>query len=117
MVPPQVVTVPADLVERWRRDTPATARRIHLNNAGAALPPQSVVDVMTRHLLREAEIGGYEAAEEAEGRLDEVYGHLARLVGASPREIAIVENATVAFSLALSAFDFQPGDILVTTRS
>lgn len=118
MVSAQVVTaVPADLVERWRRDTPACAHRIHLNNAGAALPPQPVVDVMTGHLLREAEIGGYEAAEEAEGRLEEVYAHLARLVGASPREIAVVENATVAFSLALSAFDFQPGDVLVTTRS
>lgn len=118
MVPAQVVTtVPAGLVERWRRETPASARRIHLNNAGAALPPQSVVDAMTGHLLREAEIGGYEAAEEAAGRLAEVYEHLARVIGASPREIAVVENATVAFSLALSAFDFQPGDVLVTTRS
>ncbi|HKV07726.1 MAG TPA: aminotransferase class V-fold PLP-dependent enzyme [Thermoanaerobaculia bacterium] len=117
MVAPQVMTVPAGLVERWRWDTPACASRIHLNNAGAALPPQSVVDVMAGHLLREAEIGGYEAAEEAEGRLAEVYEHLARLIGASSREIAVVENATVAFSLALSAFDFQPGDVLVTTRN
>jgi selenocysteine lyase/cysteine desulfurase len=117
MVSPQVVTAPADLVERWRRDTPATAGRIHLNNAGAALPPQSVLDTMTGHLLREAEIGGYEAAEEAEERLEEVYGNLARLIGASPQEVAVVENATVAFSLSLSAFDFQPGDVLVTTRN
>lgn len=117
MVPPQVVTAPADLVERWRRDTPGTAGRIHLNNAGAALPPQTVVDTVTAHLLREAEIGGYEAAEEAEERLEEVYGSLARVIGASPREMAVVENATVAFSLSLSAFDFQPGDVLVTTRS
>lgn len=117
MVSAQVVTAPADLVERWRRDTPATAGRIHLNNAGAALPPQPVLDVVTGHLLREAEIGGYEAAEEAEERLEEVYGHLGRLIGATPREVAVVENATVAFSLSLSAFDFQPGDVLVTTRN
>src|SRR5205823_9260647 len=30
---------------------------------------------------------------------------------------AFVENATVAFSQALSAFDFRPGDRIVTTRS
>jgi len=31
--------------------------------------------------------------------------------------MAIVENATVAFSQALSAFDFRPGDRIVTTRA
>src|SRR2546425_4428586 len=31
--------------------------------------------------------------------------------------MAIVENATVAFSQAMSAFDFQPGDRIVTTRA
>lgn len=117
MVSSQVVTAPGDLVELWRRETPATAHRIHLNNAGAALPPQCVLDTVMGHLLREAEIGGYEAAEEAAERLEEVYKDLARLIGASPKEVAVVENATVAFSLSLSAFDFQPGDVLVTTRS
>src|SRR5690349_11483870 len=40
-----------------------------------------------------------------------------RLVGAAPRNIALVENATVAFSQALSAFDFRPGDRIVTSRT
>jgi selenocysteine lyase/cysteine desulfurase len=31
--------------------------------------------------------------------------------------MAIVENATVAYFQALSAFDFQPGDVIVTTRN
>src|SRR5438034_7523443 len=31
--------------------------------------------------------------------------------------MAIVENATVAFSQAMSAFDFRPGDRIVTTRA
>src|SRR5437899_11351272 len=31
--------------------------------------------------------------------------------------MASVENATVAFSQALSAFDFRPGDRIVTTRA
>src|SRR2546421_383050 len=104
-------------IDRWRRDTPGCRGRIHLNNAGAALMPQPVIDALTRHLEREAEIGGYEAAEEAAGRVSESYDLVARLVGARARNVAFVENATVAFSQALSAFDFRAGDRIVTTRA
>ena len=57
--------VPAEL-DRWRRDTPGCRDRIHLNNAGAALMPQVVLQALTQHLEREAAIGGYEAEDEAE---------------------------------------------------
>jgi len=90
---------------------------VHLNNAGAGLMPQAVLDVVGNHLQREAEIGGYEAADEAASRVRASYEAIARLVGAGPRNVAIVENATVAFSQALSAFDFHPGDVIVTTRA
>ena len=103
-------------LERWRADTPGCQDRIHLNNAGAALPPQSVVEVMHRHLDREAEIGGYEAANEAASRVQEAYEAVGRIVNSRGRNIAIVENATVAIAQALSVFDFKPGDVLVTTR-
>lgn len=104
-------------LDRWRRDTPGCRERIHLNNAGAALMPQPVLDALRRHLEREAAIGGYEAADEAESDLLETYELLGRLVGAAPRNVAIVENATVAFNQAVSAFDFRPGDRIVTTRT
>jgi selenocysteine lyase/cysteine desulfurase len=104
-------------LSRWRTETPGCATRVHLNNAGAGLMPQPVLDVVANHLRREAEIGGYEAADEAEPRVRTSYQAVARLVGADARNIAIVENATVAFSQALSAFDFRPGDVIVTTRA
>lgn len=104
-------------VDRWRRDTPGCRERIHLNNAGAALMPQPVLDALLRHLQREAAIGGYEAADEAEARLDETYELLGRIIGAAAKNVAIVENATVAFNQAVSAFDFRPGDRIVTTRA
>jgi selenocysteine lyase/cysteine desulfurase len=102
---------------RWRADTPGCADRIHLNNAGAALPPTPVVEAMTAHLRREAEIGGYEAADEAAPAVAETYEAVARLVACAPRNIALVENSTVAFSQALTAFDFRPGDVIVTSRA
>src|SRR5205085_2443670 len=104
-------------LDRWRRDTPGCRDRIHLNNAGAGLMPRPVLDALTDHLAREAAIGGYEAADEAEPRVRETYALVAQLVGAAPRNVALVENATVAFSQALSAFDFRPGDRIVTTRT
>lgn len=101
----------------WRRDTPGCQGRIHLNNAGASFSPVTVVEAELAHFRREQEIGGYEAAEEAAGRLREAYENLGRVLGCAARNVAVVENATVAFSLALSAFDFEPGDRLVTTRN
>jgi len=104
-------------LNQWRADTPGCAHRIHLNNAGAGLMPAPVVNAMTAHLRREAEIGGYESFDAAADAVAESYGHVARLVAAQARNIAIVENATVAFFQALSTFDFKPGDVIVTTRN
>jgi selenocysteine lyase/cysteine desulfurase len=113
---PAPSAVPSQL-DRWRRETPGCRDRIHLNNAGAALMPQAVLRALTQHLEREAAIGGYEAADEAEPRVREAYELLGRVMGAPARNIAIVENATVAFNQAISAFDFRPGDRIVTTRT
>ena len=37
-------------VDRARRDTPGTRMVVHLNNAGAALPPIPVTDAVITHL-------------------------------------------------------------------
>ncbi len=107
----------AAAVARWRAETPGCEGRAHLNNAGAALVPAQVLDAVQAHLAREAEIGGYEAAEEAAERIAGAYESVASLIGAAGRNLAVVENATTGFALALSSFDFQPGDRIVTSRS
>lgn len=114
---PSPGNVTEESVRRWRRDTPGAEGRIHLNNAGASLMPRPVLEAMQRHLDLEAEIGGYEAADEVADRVRETYALTGRLIGAGPESVAIVENATVAVSQALSAFDFHRGDVLVTTWS
>lgn len=70
-----------------RADTLGVANVLHFNNAGAALPPRLVLDAVTSHLARETAIGGYEAATEAEGRIADVYGAVAVLIGVRPRSI------------------------------
>lgn len=105
-----------DDLRRWRDETPGCARRNHLNNAGAALMPARVLDATTAHLRLEAEIGGYEAADARAAAVEGGYAELALLLGAAPRNVAVVANATAGFVQALSSFDFAPGDVLVTSR-
>lgn len=112
------MTGPIDgALARWRADTPGTAERAHLNNAGAGLMPAPVVSALHQHLDLEASLGGYEAADARAPQIRATYEALGRLVGAPADRIAIVENATVAVSQALSTIDFAPGDVVITSRA
>jgi selenocysteine lyase/cysteine desulfurase len=109
--------VPDELLQRWRSDTPGTAERVHLNNAGAALTPRPVQAAILDHLALEASVGAYEAADLRAPALAAAYASLGRILGTEGRNVAIVQNSTVAFAQALSAFDFAPGDVILTTRA
>jgi selenocysteine lyase/cysteine desulfurase len=102
---------------RARRDTPGAAEVLHFNNAGAALMPTPVLEAQVRHLQQEAAIGGYEAADAAVERREAVYDSIARLINGERQEIALVENATVAWDLAFYAVPFRPGDRILTARA
>jgi selenocysteine lyase/cysteine desulfurase len=105
-------------VARVRAETPGCATVVHFNNAGASLPPAPVLDAHLAHLRREAQIGGYEAQEEAQARIEAVYASVARLLGAAgPDEIALVENATRAFDMAVYAVPLTAGDVILTSTA
>ena len=105
---------PAIDIDAVRADTPGASGVVHLNNAGAALAPRPVVDAVSDYVALEARIGGYEAAEREAERVDRVYDAAAALLGCAPDEIAFVENATRAWDMAFYAFDFAPGDRILT---
>ena len=108
----------ADLdIDRLRADTPGCVECVHFDNAGAGLMPAPVLEAVVDHLNREARAGGYQSADDAQAAIAEVYASVARLIGTAPRNVAIVENATVAYFQALAAFDFHDGDVIVTTRN
>ena len=104
-------------IDRIRADTPAASRLAYLHNAGAALMPAPVVAAMKGHIDLETEIGGYAAADRESDRLNAVYGSVARLLNAAPDEIALVENATVAWQMAFYALPFRKGDRILTAEA
>jgi cysteine desulfurase / selenocysteine lyase len=101
-------------VQRARRETPGCEHVTHLDNAGASLPPQPVLDAVIGHLQLEARVGGYEAHEQNEQAIDRFYGAPAELVGAGPGEIAFSSSATRAWDMAFYGFSFDPGDRILT---
>ena len=102
---------------RFRAETLGVQNVAHFNNAGSALPPNAVVEAQISHLQLEAAIGGYEAANQESARVAAVYDSVARLINAKSQEIAVVENATVAWDMAFYALKFEPGDRILTAEA
>ncbi len=102
-------------IEPLRADTPGCARGAHFNAAGSALMPRPVIDAIRAHLELEAELDGYRAAERQQALIDDTYSAYAELLGAKASQIAICENATDAFSRALSSIALRDGDLVLTS--
>ncbi len=104
-------------LDALRDDTPGCANLVHLNNAGSSLMPRPVLMAIEQYLHLETRVGGYEAAALMAQQIEECYVDLGRLIGAQARNIALVENATAAFNLVLTAVSWQAGDCLLSTRN
>lgn len=107
----------SELIQKLRADTPATKKRTHLNNAGAALQPSPVLQAVQNHLRLEAKIGGYEAADREAKNIARFYQSFARLLHCQPRNIAFASSASHAYANALSAIRFRAGDVILTTEN
>lgn len=104
-------------VQKARSETPSCQQILHFNNAGAALMPSPVVQSLLNYTQLEAEIGGYEAANQEESKIKGVYQAASRLLRCQPQEIAFVESATRGWSLAFYSIPFRKGDVILTGMS
>ncbi|MCC9306231.1 aminotransferase class V-fold PLP-dependent enzyme [Kitasatospora sp. RB6PN24] len=104
-------------LDALRADTPGCEAVVHFNNAGCGLMARPVLQTMLDHLTLEAAIGGYEASAARAGEVADFYASLAELLGARAGNIAFAASATHAYTKALSAIDFRPGDVILTTRN
>lgn len=103
-------------IQAFRAETTGTADRIHLNNAGASLPPDVVVSTMVDFLHEEATYGGYETEAKYRKQLDYTHVLIAQLINANVDEIALVENASAAWEIAFNGLHFQPGDEVIVSE-
>ncbi len=103
-------------IARFRAETDGVQHVNHLNNAGAALTPNKVRDRVLDYLKEEALQGGYESAAKHHEELQASYEHIAQFINAKSSEIALLENATVAWNMAFSSIPFKAGDIILTTE-
>lgn len=100
-------------IELLRQQTPGCAEKIHFNNVGASLMPQSVIDAMVDHINLEATSGGYEAADLKAKEITGFYDSVAQLINCKATNIAFTSSATNSFSRALSCIPFQEGDSIL----
>jgi selenocysteine lyase/cysteine desulfurase len=103
-------------IDLARQETAGCHRLIHLDNAGAALPPDCVTETFIAALQEEAEIGSYRSARKQTLVLQETYSRLAQLLNCSATEIALVESGSRASDLAFSIIQFPPGSLILTTE-
>lgn len=96
--------------DRIRRDTPAAESTIFLDSAGSSLPPAPVVETAVAHLRREAEVGGYRAANERMSDLAAVKSSIGTLIGAQASDIALSDSATRAWSDFFYSIPLTEGD-------
>ncbi|MEM9496308.1 MAG: aminotransferase class V-fold PLP-dependent enzyme [Pseudomonadota bacterium] len=104
-------------IDRIRAETPGIGNQVHLLACGSALMPQSVVDAVVDYTRLEADLGGYEAQAKRQNDLDTVYDSVARHLSASSREIALLENATVAWCHAFYALPLAPKSRILTCEA
>jgi len=112
----EITTITEQEIQKFRAETIGTTKRIHFNNAGASMPPDVVVDTVVNYLKEEALFGGYETEFKYKAQLDNTYALIGRLINADADEIAVVENASLAWGLAFNGIDFKKGDVIITSE-
>ena len=104
-------------LDKVRKDTPGVKSVIHLNNAGSSLPTAQVTNTVIDYLSAEAQLGGYEVANQRADDISSVYDAASALLGGAPENWAFVESATRAWNAAFTALRFSPGDRIITTTA
>ncbi|MBV8930529.1 MAG: ergothioneine biosynthesis PLP-dependent enzyme EgtE [Mycobacteriaceae bacterium] len=104
------MTVDTALAQRWRSARPVAAG-VHLDSAACSRQSFAVIDAAAGHARREAEVGGYVAAEQANARLDAGRAAVGELTGLSADDVVFTTGATHALDLLLSSWPDAPGVI------
>jgi selenocysteine lyase/cysteine desulfurase len=98
--------------ESYRREFPVTGRYVYLDHAGIAPVSLRVTSAVDRFLSESAEGGSFHYLAWAH-RIARVRMDCARLINATPHEIAFVKNTSHGLSLVAEGLDWKPGDNVI----
>jgi len=99
--------------QRFRQLMPVSRKWAYFDHAAVAPLPSSTKDEIT-DWLREAMEEGDTVWPDWAKRVEEIRITAARMIGASPSEVAFVPNTTSGISLVAEGFPWQSGDNVVT---
>lgn len=97
-------------IDDVRADTPGCLDKVFLDSAGSSLPPTPVIETVVHHVRREAEVGGYRAANERLDDLAAVKSSIGILTNAPADSIALSDSASRSWSDFFYSVDLKPAD-------
>jgi hercynylcysteine S-oxide lyase len=101
----------------WWRERRVPAELSYFDTAAVGRASRATLAAMASYAEREAAIGGYIAAAEAEPVLAEGLASLGRLFGVPAAGVAFVPSAQDALDLLLGAWPLRDGDAVAVVRS
>ena len=107
--------MPIDVGPIRAAEFPVTENFLYLNHAGVSPIPARSAEAGIRMLQLSRDEGAYRLRKWEE-LATETRGRFARIVGASPDEIAFVKNTSEGLSFVAAGFPWKEGDNLVTAN-
>jgi cysteine desulfurase/selenocysteine lyase len=99
-----------DRIDQIRQQFPVTRKKAYLNHAAHSPLPQPVASAMRKFTDEYLRLGDTSLDCEPKGK-----PQFAKLIGARPEEIALIENTSMGLSLVANMLRYPKGSKIVTT--
>lgn len=97
-------------MEKTREQFPVTKNKVFLNHAAQSPLPKPVVDAIGKYTNEFLNFGTTSTDTNDDGK-----PYFARLIGARPEEIALIENTSMGLNIVANMLHYPPGSKIVTT--
>ena len=106
-------------VERIRQQLPTTREWIYMNTGTAGPLPGPVIEAMDRQVQQELQIGRGNPLVMQRGpeTTERVREAVARMISATPDEIALTHNTSEGLNIVFWGVNWQPGDEVISSSS
>jgi cysteine desulfurase/selenocysteine lyase len=107
--------LPIDVTPIRAAEFPVAAEFLYFNHAAVSPIPARAAEAGIRMLQRSRDEGAWQLRKWEE-LAHETRGRFAKIIGASPEEIAVVKNTSEGLSFVAAGFPWREGDNLVTAN-